>query len=985
MAKYHVVFNGEFDSRIGREECIRILAERMGKDEQTVARRFFDSPPQTILETSRKSEAKRAVKLFGKAGAVLELRTDTASGPGEQVSQSSKRSPGRLLIPLVLVLAVVAGLAWYTLPLWYPDEQPGLAEAEAAFATEDLVALGYVDVRRSVAIEQRFLGEQDADALPDSGAEGFVNQLIAQGISPRESVDSVLLAGYARAGEGRSGSGLARLEGAAMVTGEFDTQAVRAVIAQRYQLVEGDGESNLVRFTMLNEQTCEQSGVIAVYVASDRVVIAPQSRIRTLLTRLGASAKAERNLEQWRSFRSGRLASVGLLAPQEALAASGTMPAMVIGKHRGELEDIEALFLGLGASVMPPGIRMTASASSQDTAKQQSRKADIDAMLTSAADQLGQLSPDATRLISHIEPFHQGEQLGATLSLDDQFMEDIGTLAKAGLGALLQPMGMTASPTTGGATVAEQVEENPRSFHDTYDPSQAPPFDAIDHETDNLAWQQGPFALRVKEVGQAAEQGSQPYITLELEARQLQNVPDSGQWGQLRITDVLDAEGNPVMPKQACGQNRNQDPAWLGKIFGASYFSDGEFVNYPAYRAQKQVNLLEGTSPLEIGEVRGVVEARVPVQISRHRLTAPLAGKVVETAGARVRITGSSDGQLSYETSGDQDRILAVRALNEQGQVLKSPGGSSMGRLLGSGKYHSRDVRGNPAQVEVIVAERFEILEHDFRLQAPSPVLSGSAGHAPLVEAAEEQAIREALAQPVPEAAGEFYQQPKASVDTGPVKVSLEQLQSGGFYPFYAVFDIRTARIPGLDRNMAAGELRLNSVTDDQGKVHPLSESAHFALKQDGMLVNGVYRTSDSKPWLEGEVRLLDQDYEGSQPVSISGQVQLAPVREIRRFEIQQPGFGTAYTQGEVSVTLESLGSQGLTVLVTKGAGRLVALEVLNSRGDVVGRGSSALGAEPTESGIRHRVPVGDRPAALVLYVANGMVQSDFPFTLKVD
>lgn len=984
MAKYQVVFTGEFDSRIGRDKCIRTLADRMGKDEQTVARRFFDNPPRTILETSRKSEAKRAVKLFGKAGAVLELRTDSATGPGEQQSRPSKRSPGALLISLALLLAVLAGAAWYTLPLWYPDEQPGLADAEAAFATQDLVALGYVDVRRSVAIEQRFLGEQDADALPANSADGFINQLIKQGISPRESVDSVLVAGYARAGENRSGAG-SGLEAAAMVTGQFDPQVVRAFIAQRYQLVEGDGGSNLVRFTMLNEQTCERSGVIAVYVASDRVVIAPESRIRTLLTRLGASAEAERNLEQWRSFRSGRLASAGLLAPHEALAASGTLPAMVIGKHRSELEDIESLFLGLGASVMPPGISMTASASSPDNAKQQSRKADIDAMLASASDQLGQLSPDATRLMSNIELFYQGEQLGATLSLNDQFMEDIGTLAKAGLGALLQPLGMSADPAAGGTPVSEQVEESPRQFHDSFDPSQIPPFDAIDHEVDNLAWQQGPFALRVTEVGQAAEEDSQPYITLELEARQLQNVPDRGEWGQLRVTEVLDSGGNPVMPEQACGRNRNQDPAWLEKIFGASYFSDGEFVEYPAYRAKKQVHLLEGTSPLDIGEVRGIVEVRVPVQVSRHRLTAPLAGKVVETAGARLRFIGSSDGQLSYETSGEHERILAVRALNEQGQVLKSPGGSTMDRLLGSGKHHSRDVRGNPAQVEVIVAERFEILEHDFRLQAPSPVLSGSAGHAPLVEAADAQAIRKALAQPVPEEAGEFYQQPKASVDTGPVKVSLEQLQSGGFYPFYAVFDIRTARIPGLDQNMAAGQLRLNSVTDDQGEVHPLSESAHFSLKQDGMLINGVYRTSDNKPWLEGEVSLVDSEYEGGQPVVISGQVQLAPVREIRRFEITEPEFGTAYTQGEVSVTVESLGSQGLDVLVTNGIGKLVGLEVLNSSGEVVGKGSSTFAGEQTEAGIRHRISVGERPSALVLHVATGMVQADFPFTLKVD
>lgn len=119
--------------------------------------------------------------------------------------------------------------------------------------------------------------------------------------------------------------------------------------------------------------------------------------------------------------------------------------------------------------------------------------------------------------------------------------------------------------------------------------------------------------------------------------------------------------------------------------------------------------------------------------------------------------------------------------------------------------------------------------------------------------------------------------------------------------------------------------------------------------------------------------------------MSLSGQVQLIPVREIRRFEITEPEFGTAYTQGKVSVTLESLGSQGLDVLVTNGIGKLVGLEVLNSSGDVVGKGSPAFGGEPTETGIRHRIRVGERPSALVLHVATGMLQADYPFTLKVD
>src|SRR5690606_9780684 len=107
-------------------------------------------------------------------------------------------------------------------------------------------------------------------------------------------------------------------------------------------------------------------------------------------------------------------------------------------------------------------------------------------------------------------------------------------------------------------------------------------------------------------------------------------------------------------------------------------------------------------------------------------------------------------------------------------------------------------------------------------------------------------------------------------------------------------------------------QLRLNSVTDDQGKVHPLDASAYFALKQDGMLVNGVYRTSENKPWLEGEVGLVEAEYEGGQPAIISGEVQLAPVLELRRFEITKPEFGTSYTHGGVNVIPESLGSQGL-------------------------------------------------------------------------
>jgi len=974
VARYELIFNGELAAGTDRAACIRELAGALGKDPAEVEHNLFQDWPRIVLRSDDPEKVDQVVRVFAGAGARLEVH-DAQAGPSRR---RWRRAAVAAAAAGLLLLGLAGAAAWYTMPLWHGSDHPELAATEAALATPDLAVLAHFDVRRAVDIERRFLGEADSGALPGARSD-FVGRLLASEIQPRESLDLAVLGGYA-AGQDMWAS--------AVLLGRFEPDAVRRFIEQHYQPAAAPpgGGGDAIYFTRLDEQTCQRSPLLAASVSPGRIVVARGDRLRPLLERLAAGAGAAVPLETWREFRAARVASLGALAPAELTAASagGASPGMaraMLSRARPELDGIDAAYLGFDAAALPPGVALTGAISSGDASLLDARQQDLEQALASARGRF-RSQAEITALFEHIETFRDRNQLGARLRMDRDFGEDLQNLARAGLTAMFAAGGIEMD-TGNGAPAGEQVVASPAVFRERLDPASLPAFSEVGDGSFQPAWSEGPVGLRIAEVGAAAEQPGRIYLKLEAQARNLANVGDNGQWGRLTVDEVLDPDGRPVMPRPECGRNRNQDPAFLTSAGQGTYFQDGEVRKHTKHQAEKKLVLAPGAGPADIARIEGTIELDLPVAVRRETLDTPLAGRSVEAAGARVAFAPADGGTLHYDTSGELDRILAVRALNDQGQVLQTAGATTMSRLLGHGKVHQRDFQGTPAAVEVIVATELASRRYDFTLERAYPPLSGAAHQRPLPRAVSRAEVEAAFETALPEAADDFSA-PRAVADAGPTRIAATNVRSGGFFGLQASLNLRTAVIPGLADNLAAGQIKLTGATGAGGARQPLNLAGHFGLAREGMFVNGAFQPSEDKPYLQGRVNLSERDLDGGVPSALDGRLTLALPLAISRETIPALTFGRTHRLDDVVVTPVSLRPGTLRLHLEAGRGRLAAAEALDAGGEPV-HGPVQIHRAGERSGWHLDVGLGALPHSLVLHLIGDAMTRAYPFSLNLD
>lgn len=969
--RYQLVFNGQFKAGVTRQACIKRLAKRMQRDPEVIARRFFDQPPTVVLSTDNAASVDKAIKLFRRAGALLELRDESAGTPAAAATAANPPARRRRRRWPGMAIAALAGLAavaiWYTLPLWHSSEHPRLEAVEAALATENLALLGHVDARRILTLEQRFFGDQDPGALPGSSAGAFVQGLLEAGIEPRAAVDLVLVGGYVES---------SRPWGAAVILGRFDPAPIRVFLESHFETAPQPAAAEVIHFTMVNEQTCARSGLMAAHVSESRILVAPARHLNDLAARMRDSARAQIPLKAWREFRAARLASVGILAPGPVLDAGASMAGPVLSRQA--LEPLEGAYLGLTATVMPPGIAISGAVNSTRDAFLDDHRQRLEEGLASFREH----SPkEVSKLFDAVTVYRDEHQLGARVLLDRHFREDVEAMIQAGLGAVFMPATGTTAADTAMAP-AERIEESPVMFRDNHDPATLPAFTAIKDANFPVHWSDGPFGLRVQEVGAPLAPGGSPYLELEAQGRELVNVSDNGQWGRLQVTGVIDGSGKSIMPRQDCGPHRNQEPAFLTSSGRGMYFHDGELVNYRKHTARKRIQLAHGTQLADVARIRGFVEADIPVRTERRTLEAPFAGQSLEAAGARIAFASGGDTTLRYETSGAVDRILAVRALNAHNQVLKPAGAMTMGRILGEGKVHSRDFHGMPARVEVIFASELQRLRREFTLHETYPRQAGDTALAPLPLATRRAIADQALAQPLPESAGDFYTQPRARTRSGPVQVAVERLQTGGLFGAGVFLNLRTGLLPGLDRNQAAGRIELHRARYHSGREQALDLSTRFGLERDGSIINGTYTPRSDKRHLEGSAHLALDSEDAAGLTTLEGTVELNLPLGIDRHKIDDLEFGQSYSAGGVTLAATELRRGSLLLRIMEGRDRIAAIEVFRADGSRV---DSQIQMETAGDGWNARIGVGGTPAALTLHTVTESSQRRYPFTLDLE
>ena len=148
--------------------------------------------------------------------------------------------------------------------------------------------------------------------------------------------------------------------------------------------------------------------------------------------------------------------------------------------------------------------------------------------------------------------------------------------------------------------------------------------------------------------------------------------------------------------------------------------NDG-YVQVPAASGSKSIRLRPGVRIGDVAAVEGEVRLRLPSGIEIIQLSAPFAGQAIDAPGVRIKFADSGKDGIQYEISGQTDRILAVRALNESNQYLRRGMSFASGRLMGPGKTVGVQFAGEPAFVEVVLAREDVSRDYAFSLEEVAP------------------------------------------------------------------------------------------------------------------------------------------------------------------------------------------------------------------------------------------------------------------------
>ena len=164
------------------------------------------------------------------------------------------------------------------------------------------------------------------------------------------------------------------------------------------------------------------------------------------------------------------------------------------------------------------------------------------------------------------------------------------------------------------------------------------------------------------------------------------NVGERSALVRFRITDALDGSGASILPEQSCGPIRNTQWKDNNHVSMGSYFQGTDISYYPTVSMEKELLLAVQTDPGDIQAIQGEIEFFLPTQVKRVVVDSPSAADVIEADDLRISFKAASESEISYQLSGDKKRLLAVRGLNDRGQVLESGSSSSSDVWFGSGR-----------------------------------------------------------------------------------------------------------------------------------------------------------------------------------------------------------------------------------------------------------------------------------------------------------
>ena len=883
----------------------------------------------------------------------------------------------RLLVLVLVPLAVLAtvGAVAYVLLIGPIFALPvGVAVAESALATDDLILLAGLNVKQMTFLERWFLGRPaisvtNGRPLPEAAVRGIVDHLRAAQIDPRGDVDYAFFALYPTDGP--------TPRRAAVLVGRFDPAAIMAYVERD---LHGTPRSvagiRSYEVSVTDPATCQPGPVWMLTVESSWILIADPSSYATLVPRLMSPPREARaELAWWRALSRADVLSVGvwnLHGLDSALPRSpwqGSAAALA-----AEADVFERAYAGVGVKTVPPKVALRLVMDAAEAGRGAQRVKAWEQTVRASRARWAETMPSVASLYDSLRIRTRGLRTVMDVTINRKLATDSHRVVTEALGAMLSGFGVRVSEP-GVTPTAEHIDSDPGTFTVSVTPETLPAYDPRAQFAEEVDQITGPFGLRVDQLRLGGEPGVGLELVVEGFANGVPNISGHDERARLVIDSVKGTSGQELLRPEACGRERNSQPAAFTR-------SDARRLG-----AVKTLRLISGADPRALQSVSGRVQLRLPTRTDVVTLRHPVPGATVDKHGATFTVTKVQRGNVGYQITGARDRVLDVRALNGKGQPLTSSSSFSSEFLFGDGLSGQENYSGVVDRLVITFATEEKAVEFPFVLTDFS--FAGKPGGGPLDKTppfrpySHEALRRDSSRKPLPSRT--MPEPPRATTLLEPFELSLDKVQ-----PFYALrldFTLRSPEAPNFQPAFTVGQLRLTRLGLRDGTVilAPAAGAATAATAAGPNWDRAVRFTSAPKDGvLSTSVSFyIDTDARPEDLKSVQGSLTMHFPRAFDTLALEDVTVGRQAKQRDLTATVVARSRTSLTIETNKDGERVYYIRLFGGDGQPLAFTGPNITAGPDGAWRFELSPLG-RPARAEVILARDLERKVYPIALTL-
>ena len=1009
---YKVIFKGRLREGFSRETVIDNIARLTKIPEQKVQQKFFSGKAVIIRRAHDLAHAQKLQQLFAQAGLeVIILKDETVKIAQQKLAEQllaakdskkkhRKSAKTRLTVsPAVLVVLAVFAIGCYFWNQFHTRfaVPESIVQIEQSLASEPLVFLAYANYQRLNIIKKAFI--DDPQALPALEPD-FFEQLKKSGIDPDSSLTHILIAAYPVDD---------KLVTPVFLLGQFSVPDVRQFLRKNYNAKPLNGTANRMRIVQLSPVNCRTKSYKEVLIEAGRIIIAPDGQLDNVLASLQAGntpqAELRTDLSGWESYQSDKLLAMALFKPQQGSQLASGMVSVISKDIAGKNTALDSIYAGLSVESLPPIVDMDLRLNSQDEQwLTDSYREFIEQRKKMQLKSKGLAGVQT--LLDKVSIEQKAEALDIHLQVDKQLKESLAISVNDFMNTFFAMDIRQADSTATDVqrkTVQEKIASSPIKYYARIDSSQLKPFNKQYDRFFNPLWQQGPFALTIEEILLDKDQ-----IVLQLRGKG-QNIPNSSnRQAWIRIVAVEDRQGNNVLANTGCHRTPAIDDYFSSFGQARTAFINNKTVQYNELELRKKVHLKKGLDFAALKALKAEINLNLAVRTEAVSFRKNNENKVLSRYGSRILFKPSADNVLSYSISGDEQRILSVRALNDKHQYLSGASRSSMTNLFGSGRSVTQNFHGKIDTIEVIYASETKHLVYPLSITRFPPYPTTDQWQYP-IEAIKLSSLESwnQLYQDYPplqlEQNSRWNGQLLADWHNGPFNLGLYSLKTSRHWGSSGRLLIKTPVIEELQYNLSAVQVKLNYPAENRKKntenntekqlqdKSRTAQSNFYLLKAKGYYMNGEFVPDKNRPWMDTYIDFKLPWKNAQQPLkSIDGEiiVHLPLSKHSSRFTDLK--IGAVWEDVGLKLKIVRLGNTVMGLEVSGRRDRLLNIALLDKDNNRISTAAIDYGfaaqADRDPDNRHYKILLNYRgtPAKALLTVSEGQQLRHYPFKLEL-